>query len=128
MSNFKVAKNKNNAIEFTIKAKGSVDPIVIDPADTFVFKLVDLDMNTIATASNVDADTSIAITDAANGLITINLTQAQTSGLKVKLREQLDGGNPTPGYSAILDMQTVALGSVRAFIPLVEVVPDGLTA
>lgn len=119
-----LAQNIENRIEFIIKAKGSVDPILLDATDTFTFKVIDYkDNSVVLTESTPD---NIALTDLAAGLITITIPQADAANLSFSLRGVEDGNIPKTRYYGILDCDTNVLGKMRVHISEIKVVPNGV--
>lgn len=119
-----LAKGIENKVEFTLKAKNSVDPITIDPADTFTFKVIDSKDDSIILTCD-SAEGSIELTDMPNGLITVIVNETKANDLKFKIRETVDKHAPMIVYYAILDCNTNELGKLRVHIPEVEVISNG---
>lgn len=119
-----LAKGIENKIEFIIKAKGSVDPILLDALDTFTFKVIDYKDNSIITTCVTP--TTIALTDLVAGLITITISQVEADKLAFSLRPVEDGNIPKTRYYGILDCDTNVLGKMRVHISEIKVIPNGV--
>lgn len=119
---FMIDKATSNEFIFTIKQNDSTLPMVIDPSDTFKFKIVKLANNTVVGAVTMVEDVNsgvVEVYDAANGQIKVKLYDTFVQSLEVELRPKADRYYPKALYRAVIDCDTVNNGKFTAVIDAV---------
>ena len=122
--NFTINKGIQNEFIFTIKQNDGLFPMIIDPTDTFSFKLYDIDTDALTAEVNSTSSSTngeIEIYDASNGQIKVILTSALTSTLKKERGGKEDRYYLKPSYRISIDGITVNNGMINPKIPLVYV-------
>lgn len=116
-TDFTVIKGK--ALEFAIivKENGTTLPLVLDPADTFSFSLVDK-----KTGMKYITDKAMTITDALNGEVAGIISAEESATLPTKKAASEDYFIPRPNLRMVVYGNTLAQGEMTAFIEDVYVV------
>lgn len=109
LTRFTITRGVDNEFFFTVKANGSLLPMVIEPADTFQVKLVRLGDNTTA-----DIDRPLEVVDAANGKLRFLVTEAESMSLLSERGQKEDRYYLKPVYKLLLEATTVNNGSFIA--------------
>lgn len=109
LTRFTITRGVDNEFFFTVKANGSLLPMVIEPLDTFQVKLVRLDDNTTA-----DIDRPLEVVDAANGKLRFLVTEAESMSLLSERGQKEDRYYLKPVYKLLLEATTVNNGSFIA--------------
>lgn len=112
---FVIRKNKDNEFKFNIKKNGSIEAIVIQPTDTFVFNLIELKTGTTVFTVNATIDSSV------NGRIKVVIPTAATVGLIVDIGDRCDYYNRKATYKANIDCNTVDNGKFVAVLDKIYV-------
>ena len=115
MSRFLINKNIDNEFIFQIKQNGSIEAMVIEPTDTFVFKLKD------PKTGDVKFTVSATVTDAINGRVKVVIPQATANGLTREVGDRADNFYNKPMYSAVIIADTVNNGKFVAKLAKVYV-------
>lgn len=120
---FILNKGLSNEFIITIKQDNAVDPMVIDPTDTFEVKLYLLSTNEeVATIDMTDsANGKVEIENAAGGQIKITFYDALINTLKTERGDKVDGYYLLPLYRLAIDAATVNNGNFVAKIDKVYV-------
>ena len=123
----RLGQSMENNIEFILKGKGSIDPILLDASDTFIFKVIDYKTNEIIiTETSASGDIALDLITPASGKITVTISATDAALLSFKLRPIEDGAMPKSRYYGVLDCDTNVLGKLRVHIPEIQVIPNGL--
>ena len=112
---FVINKNIDNEFMFQIKQNGSIEAMVIEPTDTFVFKLKD------PKTGDVKFTVSATVTDAINGRVKVVIPQATANGLTREVGDRADNFYNKPVYSAVIIADTVNNGKFVAKLAKVYV-------
>ena len=112
---FVINKGIDNEYTFVIKKNGSIEAIVIDPSDTFVFRLHELKTGNVVFA--VDA----VIDDALNGKIKVVIPNASTAELIVEVGDRCDYYKRKATYKGSIECTTVDNGKFIAKLDKVYV-------
>jgi hypothetical protein len=117
VTDFTIIKGK--ALEFAVivKENGTTLPLVLDPADTFTFSVVDK-----KTSVKYITDKAMTITDALNGVVTGTISAIESDTLPTKKASSEDYFIPRPNLRLVVSGNTAAQGEMTAFIEDVYVV------
>ena len=115
MSKFVITKGTSNEFIITIKQNGTTLPMVIEPTDTFVAKLL-----SIKDGSAV-ASLTTNIVNAQNGKIKLTLDSNTVNGLIIERGERADYYYSKPLYKLVIDCDTVNNGKFVAKVHKVYV-------
>lgn len=117
VTDFTIIKGK--ALEFAVivKENGTTLPLVLDPADTFTFSLVDKKTNV-----KYVTDKAMTITDAINGEVMGSISAVESAALPTKKAGAEDYYIPRPNLRLVVSGNTVSQGEMTAFIEDVYVV------
>lgn len=110
---------KGKALEFAIiiKENGTTLPLVLNPADTFTFTLVDK-----RTSQKYVDSKAMTITDALSGEVTGVISAGESATLPVKKASAEDGYMPRANLRLVVHGNTAAQGEMTAYIENVFVV------
>lgn len=111
VTTFTIIKGKETSFEINIKENGTTTPLVLQPADTFFFSLVDKKTN----VKYVD-NKQMIIVDLLNGKVAGLLTAVETASLPVKVSSSEDGYIPRAGMRLVVYGTTEAQGDMSATI------------
>jgi len=112
---FVIRKNKDNEFKFNIKKNGSIEAIVIQPTDTFVFNLIDLKTGAITFTVGATIDSAV------NGRIKVIVPTVATAGLTVDIGDRCDYYNRKATYKVNIDCNTADNGKFTAVLDKVYV-------
>jgi hypothetical protein len=116
VTKFAVTRGQPNNYEFTIKAQGSTLPMVIvDPGDTFTAELIQL------SDSSVVLTKSLVIADAANGKVSLLITEVEANALTGERGSKTDRYYLRPVYKLVIACSTTNNGDFIAKVPEVYV-------
>lgn len=120
---FVINKGLSNEFILTIKQNDSTLPMVIDPSDTFILKIFNIETNElIATITQTDSLEGIITThEASTGKINVVLKAALTDTLESTRGSKADRYYLSPTYRISIDSSTEANGNFVAKIPFVYV-------
>ena len=115
MSKFVINKGKDNEFILTIKQDGTTLPMVINPADTFVTKLVKLSDGSVVVSPTTSIDSAI------NGKIKVTFSQTQSDTLIADRGDRADYYYSKPMYKLVIDCNTANNGKFVAKVAKVYV-------
>lgn len=107
-SKFVINRGIDNEYTFTIKKNGSIEAIVIDPSDTFVFRLFELKTSAVVLTINAIVD------DALNGRIKVVIPSSDTEDLAVEVGDRCDYYKRKATYKGSIECDTVDNGKFIA--------------
>lgn len=108
MSKFVITKGTSNEFIITIKQNGTTLPMVIEPADTFVAKLLSIEDGSVV------ATPTTSIVNAQNGKIKLTLDSNTVNGLSIERGDRADYYYSKPLYKLVIDCNTVNNGKFVA--------------
>ena len=114
-SKFVITKGTSNEFIITIKQNGTTLPMVIEPTDTFVAKLLNMCDGELA------ATLAANVLNAKNGKIKLTLSKADADNLNVARGEKVDYCYSKPLYKLVIDCDTINNGKFVAKINKVYV-------
>lgn len=121
---FVISKDVDNTFIFTIKQDNSTLPLTIEVADTFIADLIPLG-DGFAFPSGMPvgtfSDVTMAVTDAANGKISLLIPSADTQWLISDKGERVDRHYLRPTYKLVLKCSTANNGDFIAKVAEVYV-------
>ena len=109
VNRFTITRGVDNEFFFTVKANGSLLPLVIEPGDTFNIKLVRLSDNTTA-----DIDRLLEVVDAPNGKLRFFVSSGESLSLLSERGQKEDRYYLIPVYKLLIEANTVNEGSFVA--------------
>lgn len=115
VAKFTITKGLDNTFVFTIKADGSILPMVIAGTDTFTAKLVALEDDSVVLSK------ALVVTDPDNGKATLTITAAETATLVSDKGTKADRYYLRPVYKLVIDCVTNQNGNFIAKVPEVYV-------
>ena len=115
MNKFVINKGMSNDFIIKIKQNGTTLPMLIDPSDTFVAKLLSLKDGSVVATPTVE------VYSAENGQIKVTLSNEQVDTLEIVRGDRCDYYYSKPLYKLAIDCETVANGSFVAKISKVYV-------
>lgn len=115
VTKFVINKNIDNEFMFQIKQNGSIEAMVIEPTDTFVFKLKD------PKTGDVRFTVNAAVVDDINGRIKVVIPQSTADGLTREVGDRADNFYNKPVYSAVIIADTANNGKFVAKLAKVYV-------
>jgi hypothetical protein len=124
VTKFVISKGVNNTFTFTIKQDNSTLPLAIEVSDTFVADLVPLgsDFNyDVEMPAGTFDNISMSVEDAANGKISLQISEADTQWLVADKGARVDRYYTRPTYKLVLKCNTVNNGNFIAKVPEVYV-------
>lgn len=115
MSKFVITKGTSNEFIITIKQNGTTLPMAIEPADTFVAKLLSIkDGSEVATLTT-------NVINAQGGKIKLVLDSNTVNGLSIERGERADYYYSKPLYKLVIDCNTANNGKFVAKVHKVYV-------
>ena len=109
VNRFTITRGVDNEFFFTVKANGSLLPLVIKPSDKFNVKLVRLSDNTTA-----DINRLLEVVDAPNGKLRFFVSSGESLSLLSERGQKEDGYYLKPVYKLLIEAVTVNNGSFIA--------------
>lgn len=109
VNKFTITRGVDNEFFFTVKANGSLLPLVIEPSDTFNVKLVRLSDNTTA-----DMNRLLEVVDAPNGKLRFFVSSGESLSLLSERGQKEDRYYLIPVYKLLIEANTVNEGSFVA--------------
>lgn len=109
VNKFTITRGVDNEFFFTVKANGSLLPLVIEPSDTFNVKLVRLSDNTTA-----DINRLLEVVDAPNGKLRFFVSSGESLSLLSERGQKEDRYYLIPVYKLLIEANTVNEGSFVA--------------
>lgn len=113
---FTITKGVDNVYTFTIKEHGVTTPMTINPSDSFVASLVDLETEEIVLTKSLNVEST-------DGKVSLTIDEAESNTLVGDRGEEVDRYYLKPVYKIILECNTVVNGDFIAKI--MEVYVDG---
>lgn len=102
---FVITRGVPNEFYFTVKANNSLLPMVIEPSDTFLVKLVRLDNNT-----TTDISRSLEVINAAMGRLRLLISKEESLSLMTERGGKEDRYYLKPVYKLLLEANTTNNG------------------
>ena len=118
---FEIIAGKEYTADFVVKQNGASIGLVLDPTDTGKFSIV---KNGVEPCYVLE-DIPMVITDANNGKFTLTLTATETKLLTQKVGREEDGYPSMATYKGLAIFETVAQGTMTAYIERIYVVELG---
>lgn len=115
MTKFVINKNIDNEFTFQIKQNGSIEGMVIEPTDTFVFNLKNPE------DGSVKFTAAASVLDNINGKIKVIIPQAVANTLTREVGDRADNFYIKPIYSASIVANTINNGKFVAKLAKVYV-------
>ena len=115
MVKFTINKGIDNEFKFQVKQNGSIEGMVIEGTDTFIFNLK------IPKTGEVVYTTTATVIDAINGKIKVIIPQATADILVREVGDRADHYYNKPVYSAVIIADTVNNGKFVAKLAKVYV-------
>lgn len=112
---FVITKGVDNTFVFTIKADGSTLPLVIENTDTFDYRLIKLDDDTLATSG------SLTVENATNGKVSVFFSESVVNALELSKGTKTDRYYLRPTYKLVLICDTANNGNFLAKVSEVYV-------
>ena len=109
VNKFTITRGVDNEFFFTVKANGSLLPLVIEPSDTFNVKLVRLSDNTTA-----DINKLLEVVDAPNGKLRFFVSSGESLSLLSERGQKEHRYYLIPVYKLLIEANTVNEGSFVA--------------
>ena len=109
VNKFTITRGVDNEFFFTVKANGSLLPLVIEPSDTFNVKLVRLSDNT-----TTDINKLLEVVDAPSGKLRFFVSSGESLSLLSERGQKEDRYYLIPVYKLLIEANTVNEGSFVA--------------
>ncbi len=116
LEKFTITRGVDNEFYFTVKANNSLLPLVLQPSDSIVLKLIRLEDNT-----TVDLEKTLEHIDRANGKVRFMVTANEANQLLSKRGHEEHGYYLKPVYSLLIEATTADSGYFTARLSKVYV-------
>lgn len=116
VTQFTITQGKALDFYIIVKENGTVNPLVLDPTDTFSYTLVDKKTN-----QKYATDVAMTISDGLNGEVKGTITNTVSATLPLKRASAEDGYIPRANLKIIVNGNTLAQGPFTAAIENVYV-------
>lgn len=113
---FTITKGVDNVYTFTIKEHGVTTPMMINPTDTFIASLIDLDSEMVVLTKPMDVES-------VDGRVSLTIGETETNSLVGDRGKEVDRYYLKPVYKIILECSTEVNGDFIAKV--MEVYVDG---
>lgn len=113
---FVITKGVDNAFVLTIKQDGTTLPMELNPSDTFLVSLVNLETGVIESEKNATLDSNLL-----SGKIHFTVTELEADNLVADKGSKADRYYLKPTYKLVIECNTVNNGKFIAKIPEVYV-------
>lgn len=111
VTEFTIIQGKQLEFTIIVKENGTTMPLVLDPADTFTFSLVNKKTN----EKYVDSK-AMTITSALNGEVTGIISATESATLPLKRASAEDNFIPRPNIRMVVHGNTLTQGEMTAYI------------
>jgi len=105
---FVITKGVDNNFLFTIKADNSTLPLVIEPSDTFSYRLLKLEDGVSVLNGTLDVE------NATNGNVSLFISSVQADALETSKGTKADRYYLRPNYKLVLECSTINNGDFLA--------------